>query len=80
MIGLPPSSAGFVQLTVMKVASISTATVGEPGISEEEQDRSAEMRTYDLHGGYGRGFWVGVCVHLLFRDPFRYVFGLKAKF
>ena len=47
----------------MEVASISTATVGEPGTSEEEQNRSAEMRTYDLHGVREEGFgWAFVCI------------------
>ena len=43
VIGLPPSSAGFVQLTVIDVASIFTVTVGDPGASEGEQSRSAEV-------------------------------------
>ena len=41
--GLPPSSAGFVQLTVIDVASMSTVKVGEPGASEGKQNRSAQM-------------------------------------
>ena len=44
VIGLPPSLAGFVHLTVMEVASMSTVTVGEPGASEEEQNRSANFK------------------------------------
>lgn len=47
----------------MKVASMSTATVGEPGSSEEEQIRSAEMRTYDLHRVMEEGLgWAFVCI------------------
>ena len=41
VIGLPPLSAGFVHRTVMEVASMSTVTIGDPGASEEEQNRSA---------------------------------------
>lgn len=44
VIGLPPSLAGFVHLTVMEVASMSTVTVGEPGASKEEQNRSANFK------------------------------------
>ena len=43
VIGLPPSSAGFVHLTVIDVASIFTVTFGEPGASEGKENRSAEM-------------------------------------
>ena len=43
VIGLPPSSAGFVHLTVIDVASVFTVTIGEPGASEGEQNRSTEM-------------------------------------
>ena len=43
VIGLPPSSAGFVQLTPIDVASIFTVKVGEPGASEGKQNRSAQM-------------------------------------
>ena len=45
IIGLPPSSDAFVHLTVIDVASIFTVTVGEPGASEGEQNRSTEMHT-----------------------------------
>ena len=41
VIGLPPSSAGFVHLTVIDVASTFTVTVGEPGASEGEQKKKA---------------------------------------
>ena len=43
VIGLPPSSAGFVQLTVIDVASILTENVGKPGASEGKQNMSVEM-------------------------------------
>ena len=43
VIGLPPSTAGFVHLTVIDVASVFTVTVGEPGASEGETNRSTEM-------------------------------------
>ena len=51
VIGSPPSLAGFVQLTFMEVASMSTLMVGEPGASEVEQNSSPEIRTYDLRKG-----------------------------
>ena len=51
VIGLPPLSAGFVQLTFVEVASMSTLRVGEPGASEVEQNSSREIRTYDLRKG-----------------------------
>lgn len=46
--GSPPLLAGFVQLTFMEVASMSTLTVGKPGASEVEQNGTPEIRTYDL--------------------------------
>lgn len=48
VIGRPPLLAGLVQLTFMEVASMSTLTVGEPGASEVEQNRTPKIRTHDL--------------------------------
>ena len=43
VIGLPPSSAGFVQLTPIDDTLIFTVKVGEPGASQGKQNRSAQM-------------------------------------
>ena len=43
VIGLPPSSAGFVQLTPIDVASIFTVKVGEPGASEGKQEGGMQV-------------------------------------
>ena len=45
VIRLPPSSAGFVHLTFIDVASMLTVTVGEPGASGGKQNMSAQMHT-----------------------------------
>ena len=66
VIGLPPSPAGFVHLTLIDVASMSTVKIGEPGASEGKQNRSAEM-----HAWYRGNSGSVACLLVRIRDPFR---------